>query len=164
MALIIIAAVARNYVIGDKGQIPWFSDDEIRKPDMKRFRELTLGNAVIMGRATFDSLKRPLEDRTNIILTKNSGYIAPNGVIIAKSIEEAFDIARFSKRDVYIIGGAQIYKETIGLPHVTRLELTELNTDYSGDVLFPEYRNTGVWNRVKVEPREKFSFVTYERI
>ncbi|MEK6850832.1 MAG: dihydrofolate reductase [Nanoarchaeota archaeon] len=161
MAFVIIAAVARNYVIGDRGQIPWFSDDEIRKPDMKKFRELTLGTSVIMGRSTFDSLKKPLEDRTNIVLTRNPDYIAPNGVISAKSIEEALDISKFSKRDVYIIGGAQVYKQTIGL--ADRLELTELNTDYSGDVLFPEYRNTGEWNRVKVEHRKKFSFVTYER-
>lgn len=162
MANIIIAAVARNYVIGDRGQIPWFSDDSIRKPDMKRFRELTLNHPVIMGRKTFDSIGSPLKDRMNIVLTRNPEFYH-QGVYSAKTIEEAILKANIlSNKDVYIIGGAEVYKET--LPLTDRLELTELHTDYNGDAFFPEYKNTGEWLRTKTQRKERFSFVSYEKI
>ena len=155
--LSIIAAMAKNRVIGKEGHIPWYFPE-----DLKRFKALTLGNVVIMGRPTFESLPfefRPLPDRTNVVLTNNPKFYAPAGVYKAHSIEEALDIGR-SHQETYFIGGGKVYEQA--LPLVSRLELTEIHTDYEGDVYFPKW-NREEWDELQRIKNDGFDFVTYMR-
>lgn len=159
--LSLIAAMARNRVIGLHNRLPW------RLPaDMKRFRELTTGHAIIMGRKTFDSLPRPLPNRTNIVVTRDREY-RPDGATVVHSIEDA--IARAgADREVFVIGGEQIYRQT--LPIADRLYLTLVDNDFDGDAWFPAY-DAHEWKEIASEqlpPDEKNSqgmrLVTLERV
>lgn len=156
MELAIIAAVAKNRVIGNKGKIPW----TIRE-DLKRFRKLTLNHPVIMGRNTYFSLPtRPLPRRQNIVLSK-SGY-APEDkdVIVCKSIDDAVETASNLDNVAYIIGGQQIYEKTLGI--VDRMELTHVHKEYEGDSYFPVFDEKD-WEVVKREDKLNYSFVSYIR-
>lgn len=125
--LTLIAALAENRVIGDNGALPW------RLPeDLKRFRRLTVGNIVLMGRKTWDSLGKPLPDRENWVLTRNSAFSAP-GTQIFTELESA--LAAAEGRALIVIGGAELYRQT--LPLATRLELTEVHATVAGDTVFP---------------------------
>jgi dihydrofolate reductase len=150
--LILIAAVGRNLVIGNDGDLAWKN-----KEDMRHFKELTLHHPVIMGRKTWDSLPeryRPLPNRRNIILTRNQGY-QPQGAEIYHSLEDALD---HTTGDVYVIGGEQIYK--LAMPLAKTLELTEVDQDLQGDIFFPRYDD---WTVKKREEHDGFAFVTYGR-
>jgi dihydrofolate reductase len=159
--LSLIAAMARNRVIGLHNRLPW------RLPaDMKRFRELTTGHAIIMGRKTFDSLARPLPNRTNIVVTRDPEY-RPNGATVVHSIEEAIASVG-SDREAFVIGGEQIYRQT--LPVADRLYLTIVDSDFDGDAWFPEY-DAREWKEISSEQYrpdenniEGLRFVTLERI
>lgn len=156
MTLVLIASVAQNMVIGRNGQLVFKN-----RLDMQRFRQLTIGNPVIMGKRTFDSLPpkyRPLPDRTNIVLTHQSGFQHP-GVIVACSIDHALELAG-SSRPIYVIGRAQVYNQTIS--KANNLELTEVKLDLPGDAYFPEYKD-GQWSEVQRTSYGKFDFVTYLR-
>ncbi len=121
--------MSRNRVIGIKGEIPW------KIPaDLRRFRKLTTGHPVIMGRKTFESIGRPLPDRVNIVLTKQPDYHA-EGCLPARSLEAALLLAE-PAGEVFICGGEEIYRQT--LPLAGKLYLTILEQDYAGDALFPE--------------------------
>jgi dihydrofolate reductase len=162
--LSLVAALARNRVIGKDGQLPW------RLPnDLRRFKELTLGHAVIMGRKTYDSivqsLGRPLPGRDNIVLTRSAGFQC-DGCIPVVSVDDALREAhqRRPGAEVFVIGGAEIYRLT--LPRATRLYMTELDDDFDGDTFFPGY-DASQWRE---EARERsadgalnYSFVTYVR-
>ena len=139
--LTIIAAASTNNVIGLDNKLIW----NIPK-DLKRFKELTQGHNVIMGRKTFESLPNPLPNRVNIVVTRNTEY-KYEGVIICKSINEALDHCKEDSQ-TFILGGGEIYSQTINI--VDKIELTRIFKDYKGDACFPEI------------PIEKFKLVNEE--
>ncbi|MEO0979779.1 MAG: dihydrofolate reductase [Pseudomonadota bacterium] len=166
--LVLIAAVARNGVIGADNDMPWRLSS-----DMKYFKRLTLGKPVIMGRKTFLSFGgRPLPGRPHVVISRDPDY-APEGVDTATSwpmaLEKAEKLAGDLKvGEIFCIGGGQIYGQAIG--GASRLEITEVDAEPDGDTRFPVI-DPGVWeevNRVAGERTEKdsadFSFVTYRRI
>ncbi len=155
MTLIIIAAHSKNLVIGKDGKLPWHYSE-----DLKHFKSRTMGCPILMGRGVFEELnEKPLPGRENIVLTSRK-Y---DQVTTFDNIPEAIQhVQKYPK--VYIIGGGQIYKQTLNL--VDRLEITEIKKTVEGDVYFPEYRNDigTVWKEVHRESYEEFDFVDYEKI
>jgi dihydrofolate reductase len=128
--LSLIAAVARNGVIGSENRLPW------RLPaDLKRFRMLTMGHPIIMGRKTFASLGRPLPGRDNIVLTRDPAYRAA-GCHVVHSLEEAISVCEAAEQ-AFVIGGADLY--ALALPLVSTLYMTELDIDGEGDTRFPDF-------------------------
>ena len=148
----IIAAVARNGVIGRDNDLIW----RLRS-DLRRFRALTMGKPVVMGRRTWDSIGRALPGRTTIVVTSDHAWSAP-GAIVVHSLAEALVAA--GPGEVHVVGGGEIYRQTIDL--ASRLELTEIDRSPEAEVFFPEV-DARVWREVRREPREGFDFVTYER-
>ena len=129
MRLSIIAAMADNRVIGREGGIPWDLPE-----DRRRFRELTMGHTVIMGRKTFESIGRPLSGRKNIVLTRQPGFRA-EGCIVVNDLRAAL-AACAGSAEVFICGGGELYREA--LPCAERIYLTIIHDIVQGDVLFPE--------------------------
>jgi dihydrofolate reductase len=154
MLKVIIAAVARNGVIGFEGRLPWHIPE-----DLARFKELTLGNAVVMGRATYESIGRPLPGRVNIVLTRRPDW-SIEGVVTVHSLGDALSTVAELGVDAYIAGGAAVYAAT--LKEADRLELTEVDLAPEGDTWFPEV-DWARWEEVSRERHPGFSFVTYER-
>ncbi len=126
-----VVAVARNGVIGAKGDLPWRISS-----DLKRFKQITMGKPVIMGRKTWESLpKRPLAGRVNIVITRDHAYEAPGAVVVA-GVEEALTAARQGNADeICVIGGSEIFRQI--LPLADRLYLTEVDLAPEGDAVFP---------------------------
>lgn len=151
MEIVIIAAVAENGVIGRAGKLPWHIPE-----DLKRFKQLTEGHTVIMGRKTFESIGKPLSNRTNIVVTRQKNYNS-NDVVAAESIEDA--LSKCNGEIVFIIGGQSIFEEA--LPLADRLEITLVNRVVEGDVYFPLIGKE--WEETSREDHEGFSFVTYLR-
>jgi dihydrofolate reductase len=149
MNIVIIAAIARNGTIGDAGKIPWHISD-----DLKRFKRLTLGHPVIMGRKTFDSLGKPLPGRRNIIITRQ-----PAGPNHYPSLEAA--LKSCGDQTVFVIGGAEIYR--LALPVADTLQLTHVHRDVSGDTKFPDFDKTQ-WQEVSRESGPECDFVEYCRV
>lgn len=162
MKITLIAAMAENRVIGRAGALPWHLPQDIR-----RFKRRTVGHAVIMGRRTFESLGGPLPDRRAIVITRRRDFTA-GGATVAHSLEEAIDIARgWNEREVFILGGAEIY--SLALPLADRLELTVVHAEIEGDTFFPEF-DMAAWVLIDDDRREAdrrhrhaFSFRCYER-
>lgn len=128
MIVSIIAAMSRNRIIGVDGSIPW------RIPaDMSRFRDLTLGHTIVMGRKTFESIGRPLSGRKNIIISRDPAYHA-EGALTASSLYDALKIAE-DDGEVFICGGGEIYEQAI--PSASRIYLTAVDFEVEGDTLFP---------------------------
>jgi dihydrofolate reductase len=159
--LVLIAAVAANGVIGTDNRLPWRLAD-----DLRRFRALTTGHTVIMGRRTWESLPRALPGRQNIVVTRRKGYAAP-GADVASSLDEALGRVRMPF-PVFCIGGGELYRAA--LPRATTLELTEIARDFEGDVRFPPIVPTE-WREVArrempAAPGEglAYAFVTCKRI
>ncbi len=157
--LILIAAHARNRVIGQAGDMPWHLPD-----DLKHFMQATLGGVVVMGRKTFESLKGPLPRRRNIVITRNTEW-KQEGVEQASSLEEALAMA--GEDAVHIAGGGEIYRAA--LPIATHLDLTEIDAAPAGDTFFPEF-DRSEWREVASEhhPADErhahaFTFRMYER-
>lgn len=159
----IIVAMANNRVIGKSNDLPWYLP-----ADLKHFKQLTTGHAVIMGRKTFDSivqrLGKPLPNRTNIVITRDQDY-KQDGVIVAHSIEEA--IQKAAGHEVFVIGGEQIFN--LALPLTDQLIITEVKADIDGDTFFPEF-NIAEFSEVSREDHTKddknpydYSFVTLQR-
>lgn len=145
--LALIAAMARNRVIGRQNTLPW------RLPaDMRRFRELTTGYPLLMGRRTFESLGRPLPLRSNIVMTSDRSF-APEGCLVAHSLEQALAIAAMhvpaDSPEIFVIGGEKLYAQT--LPTADRLYLTQVEAQIDGDAWFPEFE----WEAWQVLAREK---------
>jgi dihydrofolate reductase len=165
MIVSLIAAVSKNRVIGKNNDLPWKLPD-----DMKYFMETTREHAVIMGRKNFDSLPpkfKPLKDRLNIVISRHKEVLKDYDVRAVGSINEAFEQAPQSE-EVFVIGGAEIFKQT--LDRADRLYLTEIDAIVDGDVYFPEYDKSR-WkevSRVHHNTDERhaypFDFVLYERI
>ncbi len=127
--LTIIAAVSINNVIGNNNKLIWKLSN-----DLRRFRDLTTNHSVIMGRKTFESLPEPLPNRDNIVITRDTNYSKP-GIQVCSSIEDAISL---TKKDIqpYIIGGGEIYSQTINI--VDKIELTRVHQEFDGDAYFPE--------------------------
>jgi dihydrofolate reductase len=155
MQIVIVAAVARNDVIGVGGELPWRIPE-----DLARFKQMTMGQALVMGRATFESIGRPLPGRTNIVLTRRPGW-SHEGVETAGSVEEALEIADSGARDVYIAGGAEVYRAALAL--ADRMELTEVDAEPDGDTRFPPV-DWSQWREVSRDSHPGFAFVTYDRV
>jgi dihydrofolate reductase len=157
--LTLILAVADNGVIGREGAIPWRISD-----DLKRFKRLTIGKPVVMGRKTWDSLpKKPLPERTNIVVTRQPSWQA-DGAMAASSLPDALAKAT-QAAEVMVIGGAEIYRAA--LPLAQRIELTEVHRPFEGDALFAFDREA--WREVTREEHATqdglaFSYVTLTRI
>ena len=147
----------RNRVIGRGNKLPWKLS-----ADLKRFRELTSGKPVIMGRKTFESIGNPLPNRSNIIITRDKNYKA-GGCTVVNSAEEALKTVDNSE-EVMVIGGEQIFKEF--LPMADKMYLTFIDEDFDGDAYFPEY-NKNEWKEVSREEHKdnflKYAFVDFER-
>ena len=164
LKLVLIAAVSDlkgKRVIGSNGRIPWFSDDKVRKPDLERFKRLTLNKPIIMGRPTFESLDyKPLPQRTNIVVSGSSDMSEYQGAIQAHNPDEALEIAAKFGETAYVIGGGRLYAQTILSPYAVRLEITEVTRKYDGDVHFPPI-DWDVWQLQDEDRHEHYSFLTF---
>jgi dihydrofolate reductase len=155
--IVLVVAAADNGVIGADGRIPWHISD-----DLRRFKALTLGRTVVMGRKTWDSLpRRPLPGRGNVVVTRDAAWKA-DGAIAAASPDAA--LAAAASGDVMVIGGAEIYRAL--LPRATRIELTEVHGDFPGDAVF-EFDRTGWREAARTDHATPdglaYSYVTLER-
>jgi dihydrofolate reductase len=165
MTISLIAALTQNRVIGKDNDLPWHLPD-----DMKYFMQTTKNHHVIMGRKNYDSIPekfRPLPNRTNIVVTRQDNFIAPNCTVV-NSLEQAIALAKTNnEQEVFIIGGSEIYK--LALPFANRLYLTEIQTELDGDTYFPHVENKK-WRETSrrhhsVDERHlyAFDFVVYEK-
>jgi len=127
--LAMVAAMARNRVIGNAGQLPWHEP-----ADLAHFKRTTTGHTVIMGRKTWQSLGKPLPKRRNVVVTRQAGFLAPGAEVFA-DLAQAIAAARSTDAEPMIIGGGEIY--TLALPLATRIELTEIDVEPAGDAYFP---------------------------
>ena len=164
--LVLVVAVAENGVIGRNGGMPWHLPSEL-----KRFKALTMGKPVLMGRKTYESIGRPLPGRANIVLTRDRDFKAP-GIIVVANLKEALAVAakeaeRLNADEISVIGGTSLFQET--LPHADRIYLSEVHASPPGDTYFPDY-DRGEWREVSREgplrePGEPhaYSFVVLER-
>ncbi len=153
----IIVATSKNRVIGDSNKLIWHLP-----ADLKRFKEITTGHPIVMGRKTYESIGRPLPNRRNIIITKDINYNV-DGCEVVNSIEEALLL---TNNDCFIIGGGEIYKQT--LPLASQIYLTLVDEEFDGDTYFPEIDKA--WflsSEEKFQSDEKnphnYSFMTYEK-
>jgi len=152
MTITLIASVAENGVIGVDGQLAWRNSE-----DLRRFKALTMGRTIVMGRRTYDSIGRALPGRQSIVVTRSPTWLAA-GVSVAYSINAALELA--GEHDVFVIGGGELYAQTIDL--ADRLEITHIERELPGDTRFPAIE-TALWDARTVLQREGFSFVTYHR-
>ena len=156
-----IAAVAENSALGKNNELVWHLPN-----DFKRFKALTTGHHIIMGRKTFESFPKPLPNRTHIVITRQKEY-SPEGCIVVDSIEKALAICPENENS-FIIGGGEIY--TLGLTFADQLEITKVHHAFEADVFFPEI-NTLEWKEIKSEfnPKDdkhkfEFTYQTFVRI
>lgn len=159
--LTMIVAAGENNEIGKNNDLIWHLRD-----DLKRFKSLTSGHHIIMGRKTFESFPKPLPNRTHVVISRQKDYQVPEGVLVVNSIEDAIDAAR-SDTQPFIIGGGEIYKQA--MPFASKIELTRVHSTFSADTFFPEI-NMAEWKETasKVHDNDEqhnhaFSFMTYER-
>ena len=149
----IVAACSINRVIGKDNKLIW------RVPgDLKRFKEMTTGHTVLMGRKTYESIGRPLANRRNVVISRNPNLVI-EGCLNYTNLNESLNLF---KNDLYIIGGEEIYRQT--LPYADRVELTLIDKNFEGDAFFPElpdcFEETG---RIDMECDEfKYSYITYD--
>jgi len=152
----IVAAVARNGVIGVDGGLPWHLPD-----DLRRFKELTMGHVLVMGRRTYESIGRPLPGRTTVVVTRRPDWSAgADDVIRARDVPGALQLGSEIDDEVFVVGGGQVYEEA--LPLADRLELTFVDAEPEGDTFFPEV-DWSQWREVTREEGDDVAYVTYER-
>lgn len=166
MHIALIWAMARNGVIGRDNKLPWYLPE-----DLKYFKRVTTGKPVIMGRKTYDSIGRPLPNRTNIVVTRDAN-LTLEGVKVVTSLDDALDIARAESvisdvDEVIVMGGAEIYAQA--LPHADRLYVTLVHAEVEGDAVFPPI-DLGAYQELAREDFNAegpnpydYSFVVYER-
>jgi len=166
-SIVLVAAVGENGVIGYRGALPWRL-----KSDLQHFKRLTVGKPVIMGRKTYESIGKPLKDRTNIVLTSDLGLSAP-GAVLATSLDAAIGYARAEadKRkvdEIMVIGGADVFADTMDV--ADRLEITRVHTSPQGDSHFPPI-DPNVWRETRSVKHARgpnddadFTILTYERV
>lgn len=157
----LIVAAAENNAIGKDNQMPWHLPN-----DFKYFKQHTVGHSIVMGRKTFESIGKPLPERRNIVLTRDLNYINPD-VDVANSLHEVLTYCR-DERDIFIIGGANVYKQALPLSH--RVLLTRVHTIIDGDAFFPVLPETE-WKLISQESHQKdekhafdYTFEAWERI
>ncbi len=163
MKLSLIAALATNNVIGRQNQVPWYLPT-----DLRRFKALTMGHHLIMGRKTYDSVGRPLPGRTNVVITRRQEWTA-EGVTVVHSLEDAVRVAaNAGEIEAFIAGGAEIYE--LAIHRADRMYLTRVHAEVEGDTFFPEFDDVSEWKLIDAEHCEAdekneypFSFLTYER-
>jgi dihydrofolate reductase len=167
IAIVLVAAIADNGVIGRDNKLPWRI-----KSDLKYFRSVTMNKPVVMGRKTYASIGRPLPGRTNIVVTRDRDFAAP-GLLVVNHIDYALQAARGDalRRNadaIAVIGGTEIFNQTMA--QATRLALTRVHAEPKGDTYFPKI-DPGIWREIERSQPEKgpdddygFTFVTYERI
>lgn len=153
--VVLVAAYAEGRVIGHDGAIPWHLPE-----DFAHFKAITLGHTLVMGRATYDSIGRPLPGRTTIVITRDPQWSAP-GVLVAHSWPEALAAAAELPGDVMVAGGAQIY--ALALPDATHQVLTEVRLRADGDTFYPEFDPAEWSQRARID-REDLSWVWWDRI
>ncbi|MDD3771264.1 MAG: dihydrofolate reductase [Weeksellaceae bacterium] len=158
----LVVAKSDNQVIGRDNQLIWKLSS-----DLKRFKQLTSGHPIIMGRKTFESIGKALPNRRNIVITKNKNWNS-EGIEVVHSLEEALKKAKSLDSTIFIIGGGTIYEQSISLADA--IEVTEVHAVFEGDAYFPEIDNR-TWKEVNRENFSKdeknefnYSFVRYERI
>jgi dihydrofolate reductase len=156
----IIAAAGENNSLGKDNDLVWYLPD-----DFKRFKELTSGNYILMGRKTFETFPKPLPNRKHLIITRQEDYQVPENCFVFDSIQSASDKV-LSDNDIWIIGGGEIYKQSMGI--ADRIELTRVHSDFEADTFFPEIGEE--WELVSEEyhpsdERHKydFTYLTYDR-
>jgi dihydrofolate reductase len=156
MKIALIAALANDGTIGHEGKIPWHIS-----ADLKRFKQSTMGHAIIMGRKTFESIGRPLPGRKNLILTRNRAFQAPEGAWTFPSLDDALKFCREQKESiVFIIGGAEVYREALAIADT--LLLTHVHSDVTGDTKFPQL-NHSEWIETARQNLPECTFVEYKR-
>lgn len=153
----LIVAYTNNRVIGNKGQIPWRI-----KGEQRRFRELTTGNIVIMGRKSYEEIGRPLPNRTTIVVSRTKNFDAEN-CYTATSLEEAIAMAEKMNKNIYISGGAGLYGEAMDI--VEKMYITEIDAEIEGDTFFPEFDVNEFDKTVdeEIEGEIPYRYVTYTR-
>ena len=157
MTVTLVAAIARNGVIGVDGGLPWHLPD-----DLRRFKELTLGHVLVMGRKTYESIGHPLPGRTTIVVTRSPSWdSAAAEVRVAGSVSDAIEAAAALDDEVFVVGGAQVY--AAALPLADRLELTWVDAEPEGDTTFPELDGRD-WLQVRREEADGAAYATYERV
>jgi dihydrofolate reductase len=157
----LIAAVAENNAIGKNNQLLWHLP-----ADFKRFKEITTGHYIVMGRKTFESFPKPLPNRTHIVISRQKNY-KPEGCIVVPSLEKALEISP-KNEEVFIIGGGEIYKQSIAIAN--KLDITKVHQSFDGDVFFPEI-DPKIWKLTSEKFHKKdeknnfdFSFQIFEKI
>lgn len=156
MQKIIVAAVAQNGVIGNKGKIPWHSSE-----DFKYFKSLTFGNPVIMGRRTLESLGKPLKGRLNVVISRHMKSESPE-VMVFGSLSEALEYCENEAKaeKVFIIGGGEIYKEAVKT--ADEMSISKMKFEAEGDVFFPEIKSSE-WDAEVKADYEDFQVIWYKR-
>lgn len=158
----IVAAIGHNNALGKDNQLLW------RLPkDLKHFKDITEGHPVIMGRKTFDSIGKALPNRTNIVVSRRDNWFQ-EGILIVSTLKEALKFAKKIDEDVFVIGGGEIYKQTIDVAE--RLVITQVDGDFDADTFFPEI-NLRIWQKTDEQCHSKdeknnfdFCFQTYQKI
>ena len=157
-----IAAAAENNALGKDNDLIWHLPD-----DFKRFKKLTTGHHIIMGRKTFESFPNPLPNRIHIVITRDRAYCCPEGVVTAYSMEEALSLVK-GDANPFVIGGGEIYE--MALPYADTIELTRVHGVFDSDVFFPRLDDR-LWKQVKREFHEKderhnfsFTYLTYSKV
>ncbi len=153
--VVLVAAVAENGVIGAAGGIPWHLPE-----DFAHFKAVTVGHTLVMGRATYDSIGRPLPGRSTIVVTRDPAWSAAAGVLVAHSFEDALAQAADLPGDVMVAGGAQVY--ALALPRATHQVLTEVHARPEGDTFYPEW-NRDEWVETRRERGDDADYVWWER-
>jgi dihydrofolate reductase len=157
----LVVAMDRNGAIGHRNALPW------RLPaDLKRFRLLTTGHSIVMGRRTWESIGRPLPDRQSIVLSRRADFVA-SGAQVARTLDEALALARLPD-PVFCIGGAEIF--ALALPRASRIHVTRIDAEFPGDTFFPVW-DTAQWRETARETHAPgdgvafdYAFITYDRV
>lgn len=157
--LTLIAAASENNALGKDNDLVWHLPD-----DFKRFKALTSGHYIVMGRKTFESFPKPLPNRTHVIITRQKDYTVPEGCIVANSLKNAIELCPESE-EIFIIGGGQIYKQSIEI--ADKIELTRVHTTVEADAFFPEI-DEDIWEVIQSEyhPKDEkhkhdFTYLTF---
>ena len=166
MPIALIAAVADNGCIGKKNQLPWYLPE-----DLKRFKQLTTGKAVLMGRKTWGSLPerfRPLPGRLNIVLSRQQNHDLPRGVLLADSLDEAILKAKKANAEqLFVIGGGRVFEEALHDPHCEKLYITRIKGDFECDTFLPRW-DENTFEKIEESGLHQengidFQFQTYRR-
>ncbi len=158
MIIIGPVAVAANGIIGGDNDLPWYLPD-----DLKHFKKITEGKTVLMGRKTYDSifkrLGKPLPNRKNVVITRDTEKKYPEEVLVFQNIEDAFSMLK--NEDIFVIGGAQIFE--LAISRGEYMYLTHVKNEYPGDVYFPKV-NWSEWEKVREEDFPEYTFCEYKKI